>query len=111
MLSYIGRGRGDEVADRDIVDVGDGVEGCLGVVVGHHDEIWVDLGWEKKISRSVAGTGNRKEADSSRFGWRFVHWAAGTESTLGRNGPGSGAQKHSFVILLIAISPVVVDKE
>ena len=44
MLSYIGRGRGDEVADRDIVDVGDGVEGCLGVVVGHHDEIWVDLG-------------------------------------------------------------------
>jgi len=65
----------------------------------------------EKFSRSVTWTGNGKEADSSRFGWRFVHWAAGTESTLGRNGPGSGAQKHSFVILLISISPVVVDKE
>ena len=44
MSSYIGRGKGEEVADRDIVDVGDGVEGCLEGVVGHHGEIWVDWG-------------------------------------------------------------------
>ena len=44
MSSYIGRGRGEEVTDRDIIDVGDVVEGCLGVVGGHHGEIWVDWG-------------------------------------------------------------------
>ena len=102
MSSYIGRGRGEEVTDRDIIDVGDVVEGCLRVEGGHHGEIWVDLGMREKFRVRSLGRETEKKlfpadlvgALSAGLPVLRVHWAG-----MGR------AAGHKSTALLFFSSP------
>ena len=95
MSSYIGRVGADEVADLDIIDRG-GRDDVGGVLSGVHSiaEIKWDLERYGNVRACVG----------------FVCLATGTESTMGRIGPGSTAQKRSFVFLLQSLFPVVVER-
>ena len=91
MSSYIGRVGADEVADLDIIDRGgrDDVGGVHSIA---------EMKWDLERYGNV------------RACVGFVCLATGTESTMGRIGPGSTAQKRSFVFLLQSLFPVVVER-